>query len=247
MSEDAISDLESRSIANLVRETMARQRLKRAALAEMAMISVSTLEKALSGQRPFTLATVVRLEQALAISLRKPQTIEIERIAPEELGSYARAAVRWVEGSYLTIRPSFGKPDAVYAYRTDIRWDAGLSHLVFGETARVDPEFAQSGNVSIPHQSGYIYLVTNRMGQYRLIVLSRPMIGGEMYGLLTTLHAGRGAQLLPVSTPIVLAPMAKAGADAQFGRIEADSAVYPRYRLLLRRALEEPFALLMSG
>ena len=247
MSDDDISAGESRAIAGMVREAMARQRLKRAALAEKAMISVSTLEKALSGQRPFTLATVVRLEQALAMTLRRQQTIEIERIAPEELGSYAHAAVKWVEGSYLTIRPSFGKSDAVYAYRTDIRWDPGLSHLVFGESDRSDPEFAQSGSVSIPHQSGYIYLITNRMGQYRLIVLSRPMIGGEMYGLLTTLHAGRGAQLLPVSTPIVLSPMSRIGHEPQFGRIEAGSAVYPHYRLLLRRALEEPFALLITG
>lgn len=242
-----ISDAENRAIADKIREAMARRRMKRQTLAEAARISLSTLEKALSGQRPFTLASVVRLEEALGVELRTKLTAEVERIAPEELGSYARQAVKWVEGSYLTIRPSFGKSDAVYTYRTEIRWDPGLSHLVFGESGRVDPEFAQTGSVSIPHQSGYIYLVTNRMGQYRLIVLSRPMIGGEMFGLLTTLHAGRGVQLVPASTPIVLTPLRKLEAEPQFGRVEAGSAAYPHYRQLLRRALDEPFALLIGG
>ena len=40
-------------------------------LAEQAKLSLSTLEKALGGRRPFTLATTVRLEQALGVSLRK--------------------------------------------------------------------------------------------------------------------------------------------------------------------------------
>src|ERR1700741_1761716 len=47
------------------REELARRRISRQALADMARISLSTLEKALSGSRGFTLATVIRLEEAL--------------------------------------------------------------------------------------------------------------------------------------------------------------------------------------
>jgi transcriptional regulator with XRE-family HTH domain len=71
-SENQLSDEQSRSVAAIVREELARRRISRQYLAEMAKISISTLEKALSGRRPFTLATTIRLEQALGVSLRKP-------------------------------------------------------------------------------------------------------------------------------------------------------------------------------
>ena len=50
------------------------------------------------------------------------------------------------------------------------------SSLIFRESERVDAEFAQHGMVSMPNQSGYIYLITNRQGQYRLVLISRPTI-----------------------------------------------------------------------
>jgi plasmid maintenance system antidote protein VapI len=58
------------SVALLVREELGRRRLSRQWLADEAKVSLSTIEKALSGRRPFTLATVVRLEDALGTSLR---------------------------------------------------------------------------------------------------------------------------------------------------------------------------------
>lgn len=62
---------QSRAIAEMIREELARRRISRQRLAEEARISLSTLEKALGGQRPFTLATTVRLEQALGLPLRE--------------------------------------------------------------------------------------------------------------------------------------------------------------------------------
>ncbi|HEX7946309.1 MAG TPA: transcriptional regulator, partial [Phenylobacterium sp.] len=49
----------SQAIATRVREELARRRLSRQALADLAKISISTLEKALAGRRPFTLATTI--------------------------------------------------------------------------------------------------------------------------------------------------------------------------------------------
>ena len=63
----------------------------------------------------------------------------------------------------------------------------------------------------MPNQSGHIYLVTNRQGQYRLILICRPTINGEMYGIMTTLQAGRGAELIPVSAPIAYVPLKAVG------------------------------------
>ena len=45
------------------------------------------------------------------------------------MGAYARPAVQWLEGSYLTLRPSFSEPGAVFAYLTSIAWDDAKGHL----------------------------------------------------------------------------------------------------------------------
>ncbi|MGY4449496.1 transcriptional regulator with XRE-family HTH domain [Bradyrhizobium sp. i1.3.1] len=63
VTDGQLSDEQSREIAETIREELARRRISRQALAEQAKLSLSTLEKALGGRRPFTLATTVRLEQ----------------------------------------------------------------------------------------------------------------------------------------------------------------------------------------
>src|SRR4051794_31472667 len=245
-----LSAEQSRQIADTIREEIARRRISRQSLAELAKLSLSTLEKVLGGRRPFTLATTVRIEQALGVSLRKTvdapaPTIPINGdIAPDGLGAYSRRAVAWIEGAYVTIRPSFGDKDAIFAYRTEISWDETASSLVFHERERQDAAYTQFGEVSVPNQSGHIYLVTNRHGQHRLITASRPTISGEMYGIITTLLAGRGSQLTPIAAPIALLPI-KAVAAPSFGRISPDDANYALYRQHLRRTTEEPFALFL--
>ncbi len=248
MNDDDLSESESRAIGQTIREELARKRMTRQLLADKAKISLSTIEKALSGQRPFTLATVVRLEEALQLPLRKvrPGNAPSHTTAPPEMGSYSHGAVSWLEGEYLTLRPSFSTPDAVYAYSTQIKWDSTLSHLCFHESERQDPQYKQDGFVSVPHQSGYVYLVTNKLGQYRMVMLTRPIISGEMYGLLTTLQSGRASHLTPIATPVVLAPVKNFGADIEFGLIETSTKWHERYRKLLRRAVEEPFVVLLK-
>jgi transcriptional regulator with XRE-family HTH domain len=246
--EKQLSDEQSRLVAHVIREQLARRRISRQHLADQARISISTLEKALSGRRPFTLATTVRLEEALGVSLRKGDA-EIgaapANLAPGHLGFYSRPAVAWIEGSYLTLRPSFSDPQAIFAYRTEICWDDAASSLVFRESDRVDAEFSQQGLVSVPHQSGHIYLVTNRQGQYRLVIISRPTINREMFGIMTTLRVGRGSELMPVSGPIAFVPLA-AQPKVEFGRIPIGHPCHQQYRKLLRRTVEEPFALFLQ-
>jgi len=244
-----LSDAQSRAVAALIREEIARRRISRQRLADQAKISISTLEKALAGRRPFTLTTTIRLEEALGVSLRTrlpdvPALPTHNGVARGDLGSYARASVSWIEGRYLTVRPSFGDRDAIYAYCTEIAWDASSSCLVFRERERSDAAYAQFGEVAVPNQSGHIYLVTNSNGQYRLIILTRPTRTGQMHGILTTLQAGRGAQLTPVAAPIALIP-AGAVNPIEFGRIAAGHHCYEGYRKALRRTIEEPFALFL--
>ncbi len=249
--EKKLTDDESRRVAVTVREELARRHITRQQLALDAKISLSTLEKALSGKRPFTIATTVRLEEALKLELRDTQgnsrqPENLPSLAPESLGSYARPAVTWIEDNYVTLRPSFGEPDAVYAYLTRIEWDDAQSCLAFHESERMDRDFTQWGTVSIPHQSGHIYLVTNRHGQYRLIVVARPTINREMHGILTTLQAGRGSQLLPVSTPIVFVPQSVM-TNPQFGRVTSADDCYDEYRVYLKRTIEDSYARLLQG
>ena len=247
-----LSAEQSRQVADTVREEIARRRISRQALAEQAKLSLSTLEKVLGGRRPFTLATTVRLEQALGVSLRKTlETTPVAPavngdIAPDGLGAYSRRSVAWIEGTYVTVRPSFGDKDAIYAYRTDITWDETASSLLFREGERLDAAFTQFGEVAVPHQSGFIYLVTNRHGQHRLITVSRPTITGEMYGIITTLLAGRGSQLTPIAAPIALLPV-KNFESPTLGRVSPSDANYPIYRKHLHRTLDEPFAMFVQG
>ena len=92
-----LSAEQSRQIADTIREEIARRRISRQSLAELAKLSLSTLEKVLGGRRPFTLATTVRLEQALGVTLRKAADAPAPAapngngdIAPDGLGAYAR-------------------------------------------------------------------------------------------------------------------------------------------------------------
>ncbi|MFL6858206.1 MAG: multiprotein-bridging factor 1 family protein [Allosphingosinicella sp.] len=239
----------SEAVALLVREELARRRLSRQWLADEARVSLSTLEKALSGRRPFTLATVVRIEEALGLSLRGAKLAGAETrggsggdLAPDSMGAYSRAGVRWLEGEYVTIRPSFSEPGALYAYRSLIAWDEEAGHLVFAETDRLDREFEQKGFVSFPHFSGHIYLVTASAGQYRLAILSRPTGGGTMNGVLTTLVAGAGAQLIPAAAPIALVP-SRPGVEGQYGLIRPGEPCHDEYRACIDKIPERGYAL----
>ena len=265
-SEWKLSEDACRAAMLQVVEELARQRISRRHLAETARISLSTLEKVLSGRRPLTISTLVKLEDALGVSLRgkaagsgigsngpvahaKPvsQGGSQAGVAPDDLGSYSRPAVRWIEGRYLTLRPSFGNGNAIYAYLTEIAWDEAASLLTFREGERTDREFAQFGHVAVPNQSGHVYLVTNRHGQHRMIVVSRPTISGEMHGVLTTLKVGRGSALTPVASPIALVPLRDGALLPKFGQIVPGDGAFDGYRSLLKRTTGEGFAELFTG
>jgi hypothetical protein len=67
-----------------------------------------------------------------------------------------------------------------------------------------------------------------------------------MYGILTTLLAGRGSLLTPIAAPIALLP-AKAFPNAVLGRVTSSHKNYAAYQQHLKRVTDEPFALFLPG
>jgi hypothetical protein len=169
--------------------------------------------------------------------MRRP---EPKLFAPETMGAYARPAVQWLEGTYLTLRPSFSEEGAIFAYLTSISWDDSNGHLVFSEAARTDSEYEQKGFVSFPNISGAIYLVTISQGQYRVALLNRPS-GRWLNGILLTLAAGDGAQLTPASLPIVLLPVS--GEDNRpVGVVRAGDPAFDEYRTCVDGVTQRGYA-----
>ena len=234
---------ENSSVPSLIKQELARRRMSRASLADAAKISLSALEKGLGGQRSLSPTTLVRLEDVLGLNLRNsPATT-----APDELGGYARAGISWLEGNYLTIRPSSKRPQDIVTYITDVTWDENLGHLVFAEKARLDAAYAQAGHVAVPHQTGHIYFTTNRHGQHRLMLLQRQATTGDMHGLLLTLQQEKGARLLPVSMPVALVPIANLKQPPALGAIGQSHKSYVELKAVLNRTIGEGFAGMLTG
>jgi transcriptional regulator with XRE-family HTH domain len=223
----AMTHSHDQQIADRIREALARKRISRRKLADEARISVSTLEKALAGDRPFSLASLVRLEQALGVTLRTA-VADPPQVAPPELGSYVRGAVAWLEGEYLTLRPAFDATGDMHAYCTRVEWDENHRCLQFREGERIDGANAQVGRVSLPPAKGKVYLITADGGEMRLAILNSPTRSGELPGLLLTLTAGTPG--LPVTTPIVLV---RRRPEHRFGRIARGDAEFALYQTML--------------
>ncbi len=231
-------------IGHHIREEIARRRISRQELAALAKISVSTLEKALAGTRPFTLATVIRIEEALGTRLR-PVDVTSEapppQLAPEHMGAYSKSAVRWLEGRYMALRPSFSSPGDVFSFLIEIYWIEETGYLGFAEFKREDERVEQAGHVCLPNLSGHIYLVTNESGQHRLMILSRPTVEGSLYGTLSTLRVGHGSQLVPACCAIALVKHDRL-VDPVVGLIARGSAQHSEYQGILNAVAEMEYA-----
>jgi transcriptional regulator with XRE-family HTH domain len=231
-------------VGQRLREEIARRRISRQELASLAKISVSTLEKALAGTRPFTLASVIRIEDALGTRLRPTEVTAAApppQLAPEHMGAYSKSAVRWLEGRYLALRPSFNNPGNIFTYLIDIAWVTEAGHLSFAEFKREDQRAEQTGHVSLPNLSGHIYLVTNESGQHRLMILSRPTVDGSLYGTLSTLKVGHGSQLVPACCAVALLRYDSL-VEPVVGLIAKGTQQHIEYELILNALAEMEYA-----
>lgn len=204
---------------------------------------MSQLEKLLSGSRPFSLPSLVKIEQALQTSLAQPlstNATEHERvapsgIAPDELGAYTLASSRWIMLEYLSIRPLLRGNDEILAYRTTIYWHNDRGHLMFREDNRPIGWLCHAGDVSLPSQSGHIYLLTRAEGQFRLAILAR-RAAGVLAGEQLTLVQNAAGQLAPASFTLVLMPILEPRETTDlgpFGIITKNHPAHADYRRAL--------------
>jgi hypothetical protein len=232
--------MDNNAAAARIRVELARKRMSRGRLADAAKISLSALEKGLSGTRKFSEPALTRIGDVLGLTLFEATRAST---ASDELGGYARATVQWLEGNYLTIRPSSKRKDDLVTYITDVTWDEAQVQLVFKELARIDAAYAQHGTVAVPHQTGHIYFTTNRHGQQRLMVVKRDVkASGAMYGLPLTLQQERGARLKPVAMPVALVPVRSLREVPALGAISPANKMHDAYRQILARVTVEGFA-----
>lgn len=161
-------------------------------------------------------------------------------IAPLYMGAYSRAVVDHYLGSYLTVRPAFSVPGQLFAYRTDIVWDADWPSLMFRESQRLDRAFQHQGRLYIPASSAFIHFVSLTKGAMRVVLVSQPDSDGTMRGMIMTQNK-RGAAYFPVAAPIVYLRRDSFEPD-QFGDISNASRHFPDYRALIAEALDQGYA-----
>lgn len=160
-------------------------------------------------------------------------------VAPIYMGGYTRRAVDHLIGSYLTLRPAFTKENVIFAFRTDISWDASWPSLLFQERNRSDAPYSHRGRVHVPPSSQFIHLVSLTKGAMRMVLLSQIDQTQQMRGLITTLSR-QGATIAPVSAPIVYRMMEQPE-TAAYGEIEANHDSYDVYRSALDECVDDGY------
>ncbi|MGI9521502.1 MAG: helix-turn-helix transcriptional regulator [Hyphomicrobiaceae bacterium] len=166
-------------------------------------------------------------------------------IAPIYMGGYTRDAVDHLIGRFLTVRRAFTTNNSIIAYRTDIDWDDRWPSLLFEEHNRPDVDYAHRGRVYVPPTSQFIHLVSLTKGAMRMIVLAQLDQTLQMRGLITTLSR-RGADIRPVSTPIVYRKLSP-HETPDLGVIVKGSESFAAYDELLSACLTEHYVSLITS
>lgn len=247
------------SAVTLIKTAMIEKKLTQAELADAADCHEKTIQNLLGGrsvrdQTLFDVCMVLGLDfdklkatwTGTAINGNAPPELSGDGgvMSPVYMGAYTRAGVDHYIGSYLTLRPSFGRPEVIIAYRTDLSWDPEWPSLLFQERDRPDAPYSHRGRLYIPASSMFIHLVSLTKGAMRMIVVSQLDRFGEMRGIITTLHKN-GAMLVPIATPIVYAQREDfAGA---LGEFTPKDALYATYKKIIDETVVDGYARFVPG
>ena len=247
-------ELISRQTAlDAIRKAMIEKKITQAGLADLADCHEKTIQNLMGGRtvRDQTLFDVcmvldlefedIKAEWSGAGPAGNPQRDEpgqpsaTTEIAPIYMGGYTKPAVEHLIGQYLTIRPSFTKDGVIFAFRTDVSWDASWPSLVFEEYNRPDAPYSHRGRVHVPASSPFIHFVSLTKGAMRMILLPQPDQTASMRGLITTLSR-QGAAITPVSSPIIYTKISQDD-DPEYGEILTENPIHMDYKAQLDECL----------
>jgi transcriptional regulator with XRE-family HTH domain len=229
------------NIRRLITDFLIRENIKREELCHRAGISLATLNKCMAGKMAFSEKTLRKLELAIGASInRNVYDLEPQGAALNFGGYTEQQASRYI-GSYLTFRPSYSDNGKIFSYITKIDWNEGSEVLEFHEGNRLDADHAQSGFISIPQETQYVYFITHAVGQYRLAICRRHIFSGELYGIVNTLKSTESGFLVPVSSFIYMVPLDNCP-NQQVGIIEPTDAAFPYFKERLARIQHKKLA-----
>lgn len=240
-----------------IRTAMIEKKMTQAELADTACCHEKTVQNLIAGrqvrdQTLFDVCAVLGLDfdaikQAwTGASVSGPMDLKGDGglAAPVYMGAYTRAAVDHYIGSFLTLRPSFSKPDTVIAYRTDVIWDPEWPSLLFEESERPDVNYQHRGRIYVPASSMVVHFVSLTKGAMRMVMVSQIDQTGQMRGIITTLNK-KGAVLIPVAAPIVYS-REETFTPTDLGTISASHPRFEDYRARLREATTDGYARLVD-
>jgi DNA-binding Xre family transcriptional regulator len=240
----------------LIRTAMIEKKMTQAELADTACCHEKTVQNLIAGrqvrdQTLFDVCAVLGLDFPAikqgwtGTAVTGPMELKGEGglAAPVYMGAYTKAAVDHYIGKYLTIRPSFSKPDTYVAYRTDIVWDPDWPSLLFEESDRPDVTYQHRGRIYVPASSMFVHLVSLTKGAMRMVMVSQLDQTGHMRGLIATLNK-MGAMLIPVAAPIVYTKQ-EAIEKEEVGEIAPGHRRYDAYRALIDQTANEGYAKLV--
>ena len=242
----------------IIRTAMIEKKMTQAELADAADCHEKTIQNLMAGrsvraQTLFDVCMVLGLEFEHILDgwsgniVSAPMELKGEGglVAPVYMGAYTRAATDHYIGTYLTLRPSFSKPNKIVAYRTQIVWDPEWPSLLFEEHERPDAQYSHRGRIYVPASSMFIHLVSLTKGAMRMIMVSQIDQAGQMRGLITTLNR-QGAQLIPVSAPIVYVQSDEVTSH-DLGELASTHPKYKIYSRYLEETLNDGFARLVPN
>ena len=241
---------------NQIRTAMVEKKLTQAELADTACCHEKTIQNLIAGrqvrdQTLFDVCVVLGLDfEALkkawsGAAVSAPMELKGEGglVAPVYMGAYTKAAVDHYIGTYLTIRPSFSKPNTYVAFQTDIIWDPEWPSLLFEESERPDVAYQHRGRIYVPASSMFVHLVSLTKGAMRMIMVSQLDQTGHMRGIITTLNK-QGAMLIPVACPIVYVKRQALKPD-DVGEIDAAHRLHKIYAQLIQETASDGYAKLI--
>jgi transcriptional regulator with XRE-family HTH domain len=222
------------AVTKNIEKYLADKRCSRETFAKLTGVSISTLNKILSGDK------VASPRMLLKISTKTGLQFEIEGPTFEfDLYQYERADVAHLEGSYQTLRPSFREARGIQCFETLISWNNDKSCLGFMEIDN-DLSPGNAGYVSVPLYQRIIYLLSVKTGNFRLAALSDAYEAGIFYGGLLTVASPSLSTKAPASSVFVIKRISEPDQIVR-GMITSDHACFSDFDRLLSFARDEGF------